>query len=100
MEEGTVVKEYVHNPITYRAEQYDGSAEQDTAIAKLLEDAKKIRAYTHGVIEKSPGPYHEVGYVENGPKVRLWEGEWVLVSSVGEMTVESDADFKKGFSEK
>lgn len=89
--------EYVRKPVTYRAVQYL-SGKTDEEITKLLTGAK-VRSYENAWIEYYPPPYREAGYVENGKKVQLWHGEWVVVSSLGEVSVESDEDFKKEFEE-
>lgn len=88
-------------PVTWRAVQVEEGVYRD--IEKLLD----ATAYDVGyrtlsgnqliLIEPYPS-YEKYGYVENRSSVTLWDGEWVVVSSVGEVRHLTDADYKKEFA--
>lgn len=92
------MKEYAKRPVTFRAEQYTAGVQNAEDISEILAGTR-VRLREDGRIQFPPPPYHSHGYVENGPSMSLWVGEWVVVSSLGEVRVVSNEDFEKEFVE-
>lgn len=93
------MKEYVKRPVTYKALQFDGrSDEQQEEILAILKDTG-VRYIGNGRIQFPPPPYKTHGYVENGKTEILWTFDWIVVSSLGDVSIRSEKEFEKEFAE-
>lgn len=84
-------------PVTFRAAKVDYNP---TELAELLEgsdwDVLGLKDERIFLVEPQPS-YEKYGYVENRSKQSVWHGDWIVVSSVGDVRKLTDEQFKKEF---
>lgn len=83
-------------PVTYKAEQHVTDTKASDFDDVL--EGTRVRVVHGGrgglTAQFPPPPYR---YVETGPSQPIWVGDWVVVSSLGEVRVLPDEAFKKEF---
>lgn len=86
-------------PITWRACKVDYNPSE---LAELLEgsdwDVQGLKDERIFLVEPQPS-YEKYGYVEHRSRQSIWSGDWIVVSSVGEVRRLSDEQYTKEFEE-
>jgi hypothetical protein len=86
-------------PITWRACKVDYNP---TELSELLEgsdwDVLGLKDERIVLVEPQPS-YEKYGYVENRTQRMVWHGDWIVVSSVGEVRKLTSEQYTKEFEE-
>lgn len=84
----------IQKPVTFEAEQFFG-VDDVPKIAKILEGTGVSFIGSGRTRLQWPG----TGFYENGPDIRVWEDDWVVVSSTGEVRKLTPKEYEAEFYE-